>query len=396
MNFLVAGRFVTLTVSERMKRTAQIRIASSAALTVALALVVFFASASAALAQQATRFLGSISAINGNTLTVKTQSGETHQVTVPADAAIKRVEPGAHDLSAAASITLGDLAVGDRVLVRLNPNSTDNPPAADQVIAIKAADVAQKQTQEREAWQQHGVGGLVKSVDTASGTIVIASGAGAAAKTVTVKTTSSTVLKRYAPNSVNFDQAQTAPISAIQPGDQLRAKGDKSADGTEVTADEIVSGTFKNLSGIISTINTSDSTVSMKDLATKRPYTIHIIADTQMHKLPEQMAQTLAARLKGAGGSSQVPARYNGQGAAGNGRRAGGDPQQFLSRLPAIQLSDLQKGQAIMVVATNGTTDVNAIVLLSGVEPLLEAPAARDLLSSWSMGGGGDAGAGQQ
>ncbi len=386
-----------------MKRATQIRLVPSTALAAILAFAVFLASASAAPAQ-ATRFLGSISAINGNTLTVKTQSGETHQVTVPADAAIKRVEPGAHDLSAAVSITLGDLAVGDRVLVRVNPNSTGNPPAADQVIAIKAADVAQKQQQEREDWQQNGVGGLVKSVDAAGGVIVIASGAGVAAKTITVRTAPSTILKRYAPDSVSFDQAQPAPISAIQPGDQLRAKGDKNADGTEITANEIVSGTFKNLSGIITSIDTAGSTVSIKDLASKRPYTIHIVSDTQIRKLPEQMAQMLAVRLKGAGGSrresgqgsAQAPARYYGQGAAGNGRRAGGDPQQFLSRIPAIQLSDLQKGQAIMVVATNGTTDVNAIVLLSGVEPLLEAPAASDLLSSWSMGSGDAGAAGQQ
>jgi hypothetical protein len=60
-----------------------------------------------------------------------------------------------------------------------------------------------------------------------------------------------------------------------------------------------------------------------------------------------------------------------------------------------IQLSDLQKGQAIMVVASEGATDVNAIMLLAGVEPLLQAPAARDLLSSWSMGGGDSAAAAQ-
>ena len=64
---------------------------------------------------------------------------------------------------------------------------------------------------------------------------------------------------------------------------------------------------------------------------------------------------------------------------------------------PAIKLADLQKGEAVMVVATDGSTDVNAITLLAGVEPLLEAPAATNLLSNWSMGGGGEAaGAGAQ
>jgi hypothetical protein len=70
----------------------------------------------------------------------------------------------------------------------------------------------------------------------------------------------------------------------------------------------------------------------------------------------------------------------------------------MLNMAPAIKLSDLQKGQAVMVVATGGDSDVNAITLLSGVEPLLEAPAATDLLSNWSVGGGGggEAAAGPQ
>ena len=42
-----------------------------------------------------------------------------------------------------------------------------------------------------------------------------------------------------------------------------------------------------------------------------------------------------------------------------------------------------------MVVSTDGTNDVTAITLLAGVEPLLQAPAAQNLLSNWSMGGGG-------
>jgi hypothetical protein len=60
----------------------------------------------------------------------------------------------------------------------------------------------------------------------------------------------------------------------------------------------------------------------------------------------------------------------------------------MLNRAPAIQLADLKKGDAVMVVSTDGTTEVTAISLLAGVEPLLEAPAAQNLLSNWSMGSG--------
>ena len=46
----------------------------------------------------------------------------------------------------------------------------------------------------------------------------------------------------------------------------------------------------------------------------------------------------------------------------------GGDPQQMLSRLPAIQIADLKKGDAVMLVATDGATDFTAITLLAGVD----------------------------
>jgi len=128
-------------------------------------------------------------------------------------------------------------------------------------------------------------------------------------------------------------------------------------------------------------------------------------SDAQLRRIPDRMAQMLAARLKGtmpAGGWQQqraanaggaapaggAPAAGGAQGGGGSAG-AGGDPQRFLAMAPAIKLGELQKGEAVMVVATDGSTDVNAITLLAGVEPLLEAPAASNLLSNWSMGGGG-------
>ncbi len=354
-------------------------------------------------AQSASRYMGAITGISGDTLTVKTDAGEQHEVKVPAEASIKRIEPGQKDLSSAATITLTDLAVGDRVLVKLDPNATGTAQAA-LVVAIKQADVAQKQQKEREDWQKRGVAGLVKSVDTGAGAIVITTGVGPTLKKVTVHVSKDTVLKRYAPGSVRFDQAQPAPLTAIQPGDQLRSKGNKTADGGELDAEAVVSGTFRNIAGTVSSLDAGNSSLVVKDLATKKQVTIHISSDAQMRRIPEQMAQMLAARLKGtgapngghnwgAGAAPGGPAGAKGMpGGPGNGMGSGmgsGDPQQMLSRLPAIQLADLQKGQAVMVVATDGTAEVNAITLLAGVEPLLEAPEATNLLSNWSMGGGG-------
>ncbi|MDR3741313.1 MAG: DUF5666 domain-containing protein [Terracidiphilus sp.] len=364
-----------------------------------VALGVFLLCGSLLVAQTpVTRYVGTITALNGDMLTVKTDAGDVRQVEVPTSAVLKRVEPGQKDLNAAVNINLIDLATGDRVLVRLDPAA--NPPQAVQVITIKQADVALKQQQEREAWQKTGVGGLVKSIDPASGTIIVASGAGSMARSITVHVTSATLIKRYAPASVRFDLAQPAPISAIQIGDQLRARGAKSPDGSSIDAAEVVSGSFRNLSGTIASLDSTNTSFVIKDLASKKQITVHITPDAQMHMLSQTMATALAARLKTAsGGHNGDSAAHNGAPASAGGspfsaqmHAAGGysDVQQLLNRAPVIQFADLKKGVAVMVVATAGVTDTTAISLLVGVEPLLEAPeASSNLLSNWSMGSGG-------
>ena len=219
------------------------------------------------------------------------------------------------------------------------------------------------------------------------------------------RTKPSNRLKRYAPASVSYDAAQPAPIDAIHAGDQLRARGDKNADGTEIAAEEAISGNFRNISGAISSIDNANSTFAVKDLATKKVMTVHITPAAQMRRLPDMMARMLAARLTGnSGGAGVGPGSQFGgpQGGGGQGPGAGGgqgfgrpggpDPQQMLSRAPAIQLADLKKGDAVMLVSTDGATDVTAITLLAGVEPLLEAPAAsQNMLNNWSMNTGAGA-----
>jgi hypothetical protein len=364
-----------------------------------------------AVAQTASSFMGTITAVSGSSLTVKTDAGEVHQVNVPDTAALKHIAPGEKDLSKADTIQFSDLQTGDRVLVKLDPNAAAGAAEALRIITVKAADVAQKQQKEREDWQRNGVGGLVKNVDAPGGVIVLTSGVGATAKTITIHTSKNTILKRYAPASVRFDQAVAAPIDAIHAGDQLRARGTKNADGTEIAAAEVVSGSFRNISGTVTSLDAASSTLVVKDLVSKKQVTVHITPDAQMRKLPDTMAQMLAFRLKGGSGgasgggptaagtgaraaySGEAPGQATGQGASGGrqwaGQAGGGDPQQMLSRAPAIQLSNLNKGDAVMLVATDGATDVTAITLLAGVEPLLQAPAAsQNLLNNWSMGSG--------
>jgi hypothetical protein len=402
---------MTSKIRIRFSPVAQRGVALFAALAMVTAVV--------ATAQAPAQFLGSVTAINGTTITVKTDAGDSRQVDVPVGASLRRVAPGQKDLSTAADMTFAELATGDRVLVKIDPNASGPNVVALRIIAIKQADVAAKQAKEREDWARRSVGGLVKSVDPASGVILVTSGAGPTAKTITVNTTKTTVLKRYAPVSIDYDAATPAAIDAIHPGDQLKARGTKSADGNQIAAEEVVSGTFRNISGAISSIDPTAATFTLKDLATKKTVTIHVPKDAQMRRLPDMMARMLAARLSGASangagarpayapptgagsaaGAQRTGGQGTGQGGAGQwaGQGGGGDPNQMLTRLPAIQVADLKKGDAVMLVATDGNTDFTAITLLAGVDALLEAPAASQaLLNNWSMGSGApDAGIAQ-
>jgi hypothetical protein len=74
------------------------------------------------------------------------------------------------------------------------------------------------------------------------------------------------------------------------------------------------------------------------------------------------------------------------------------DLQQMLSRMPAASIADLQKGDAVMLVGTEGGSNtVTAITLLAGVEPILQGSpnGASSILSPWSLSGApsGEAGA---
>ncbi len=379
-------------------------------------------------AQAAGRALGTVTAINGQVITLKTDTGAEISVAVSDTTRLLQLKPGEKDLKAATPLALGDLKAGDRVLVRGSASADGKSLQATSVVAMKQADIADKQAHERAEWQQHSVGGLVKNIDATNGTISISTNSSGTPKDVLVKATKATVLRRYAANSIKFDDAKPAPIGEIKPGDQLRARGQKNADGGEVTADEIVSGTFRSIAGILVSSDNATGTITVTDLATKQPVTLRISSDSQLRKLQPILAQRIAMRLRGtpAEGASgpngpqssgsrapsaprppqgSAPANTapgtnvfvtgpanNGPGA--NGQARSGDLQQMIARMPAASLSDLLKGDALMIVATEGSASSpsTVITLLGGVEPILQASSKATpemILSPWSLGGGG-------
>jgi len=371
------------------------------------------------------RRIGAIKAITGNAITLTPDSGPDLAVTVQPNARILRIAPGEKDLKNATPVQLSDLQVGDRIRVRGQASADGASIAALEVIVIPRSDLEARHEQERQDWQKRGLGGLVSAVDPAAGTVTISVTSLGGKKEIAVHASKSTVFRRYAPDSVKFDDAKPSTLQEVQPGDQLRARGDRSADGSELTAEEIVTGAFRNVAGLVNSVDASAGTITVQDLLSKKPVQVKITSESQLHKLPPEMAQRIAMRLKasmppgtpGAGASSNsgsVPksgdgaesgTQPSGVNSGGGGMSAGGtrqrgapDFQQMLSLMPPVTIADLHKGDAVLIVTTEGTASSGgtAITLLSGVESILQAAPTGSqamMLAPWSLGGapGGDA-----
>jgi hypothetical protein len=375
----------------------------------------------AAGASTAARHIGAIKAIAGNVITLTPDSGPEIAVSVEANTRIVRIAPGEKTLKNATPIQLQDLQVGDRILAAGRASDDAKALSAASIVVMKQSDVEARKQADRQDWQKRGLGGLVKAVDPAAGTATISVSGFGGVKTIVVHSSKDTVIRRYAPDSMKFDDAKPSTLQEIQPGDQLRARGNRNADGTELTAEEIVTGNFRNVAGTVSSVDASAGTMNIQDLLSKKMVQIRVTPESQLHQLPPEMAQRIAMRLKAAlmgatGGPAAAGAtpaaapsgnnggpQPGGGGPAGGmgGTRSGGAPdfQQMLSRMPTVALTDLHKGDAVMIVATQGTPSggATAITLLSGVEPILQAAPSGSqamMLSPWSLGApaGGDLG----
>jgi hypothetical protein len=234
-------------------------------------------------------------------------------------------------------------------------------------------------------------------------------------------------LLRYAPDSVEFSDARPGTFEDIKVGDQLRALGAKSEDGSHFAAEKVVSGTFLNIGATVISVDVPNKTVTVKDLATGQPVLVRTNAESKMHRLPPFLAEMIARLNSGseagteaeapvqtgtsgqgtnAGGEGGRPAMANADHRGPNGRRGGGPPgdlNQMLDRTPPLSLADLKPDEPLIVVSLEGQTpgQVTAIAVLSGVEPILRArpKGSREVrLGPWSMdaggGGGGEAAGG--
>src|SRR5437773_8553730 len=154
------------------------------------------------------RPVGTVKSISGNTITLTTDAGSDVTIQVQDSTKLVRIAPGQKDLKDATPIQLADVQPGDRILVRGKLADDGKSVLAASVIAMKKEDIAEKQSRDREEWQKHGFGGLVNSVDAAGNTISVALPSAGEKKSVAVHLSKDTILRRYASDSVKFDDAK--------------------------------------------------------------------------------------------------------------------------------------------------------------------------------------------
>jgi hypothetical protein len=356
------------------------------------------------------RVIGEVTNIEAGSkrITVKTDAGSAVDAALDEKTLFLRVPPGEKYLKKAARFALDQIAVGDRVYVRGRSSADQKSIAAVAVVIMTKAELAQKHERDREEWKQRGVAGPVAAINPGEKEFTITVRTREGPKPMIIEAGENAAHRRYAPDSVRFSDAKPGSFADLKVGDQVRVLGEKRADGARLKAEEIVSGSFRNVAGAIKSIDAASGEIKLTDLVSHKPVTNHVSAETAMRRLPPAMAAMLARREggpAGAAGPHGGPERPEGGGApggppsaeqraqwqGGGGMRRGGamDFQEMLERMPPLTLGELKPGDAIMLSAANGADParVTAINVLAGVEPLLTAApeGGQQIFGTWNF-----------
>lgn len=328
----------------------------------------------------------------GGEITVKTDAGSLVVVKLSEKTTYERMPPGETDRTKAVKISLTDITAGDGIYARGYVSEDRKSVPAQKVIVVSQSDIAKRQEKERAEWKQRGIMGIISGLNPTAHEITITYRSLAGPQPVVIPLTEKVKMLRYAPDSIKFADAKPSEFAELKVGDQLRALGDRNAEGTKFNPEKVVTGSFKTVAGVITAIDVATGEVKINELQTKQPLTIVVKQDAVLRKFPsanEMGGMMMTGRPGGAGGAGG-PASAAGPGAAqGAGPGAGGpnagrsgggmNMQDMLERLPTIAIADVKVGDTIIVSSTKGAdaTRLTAISLISGADTLLNMLAAR-------------------
>ncbi len=352
--------------------------------------------------------VGEITDISPSKIVLKTKDGAL-DVMLSDKTEYRRISPEKPSLATATPAAFSDIGAGDKVAVTGILTGDKKSIPARTVNLMTKSDLAGKQLKDQEQWTTRGISGQVAAINAAGKEITVTSrGIGGETKTI-LSPKATAVFRRYAPDSVNFSEAKASSLDEIKVGDSVRARGDKSADGANFQADEIISGSFQTIAGTITAIDAAKNEITISNFQTKKEVRVVVGQNSILKRFPAEAAQRMAGMQSGGGTGIQPPAgtrpprpeNQTGEATAPNGggmrpgggrggMRGAGGIDEMLERFPTISIADLKVGEMIAFSSTKGAAAdrVTAIKLLSGIEPFLKNQTA-------ATGGGRRGGGGQ-
>jgi hypothetical protein len=360
--------------------------------TILVAFMLLFSSLMAQ--QRPAGIIGEVISIETNRASIKTDKGETLNVTIDSETKYLRIAPGEKTLNNAKPIATTDIRPGDRVFAQLKATKDPASTAAQKLIVISKAELEEKHQKDAAEWRKRGVFGIVTSVNPQAQeiTLRLPSFMGEN-RTMVVEAPGNVSFRRYSHQSIKYSDSKESSFTEIKVGDQLRALGTKNADNSRMVAEAIVSGSFKVVAGRISNVDSQNKLLQIEDVESRRPLQIALQSDTTIKNLPEEIVSAFIQRQRGnRDQEAAVPSQPRQP-------RPASDIQESLERLPASSLEQLKPGDQV-IVSSMGNPDaqkLTAITILSGVDPILRlvrAPAGRNNQGITLTGAGLDFGMG--
>lgn len=289
--------------------------------------------------------VGTVVAVEKTSRTISIKTDQNTTVTLKANdtTVCLRVPAGAQSLDKATPITFDDIANGDRVLAR----------GSLRIIVLSKEDVAKRRERDLEQWRTRGIAGVVKALNPATNEISLEL-RGVSPSTLVSINTSASEFRRYTAASVNFEDTKTSNFAGIVVGDQLRALGDKSADGKSFKAEAVVSGSFRTIGATLTAIDLEKGEMVAMTLDQKKPVQIATLRESSVRRIPATLAPAIAQK-----------ARANSQ----------SEVQQMIDALPGVALSDLKTGDVVSITGIAERDRMTAIKLVAGVDAVLRAMA---------------------
>jgi hypothetical protein len=247
---------------------------------------------------------------------------------------------------------------------------------------MSKGDINKKQAADRAEWEKRGISGIVTALNPDSKEITINT---VTTKPMVVTLAQSAVLRRYAPNSIKFSDALISKFEDLKVGDQIKALGNRNADLSRYTAEQIVFGSFRTIAATVVETNLGQNIVVITDLTTNQRLQAQVIPDSTLRRVTPEVASMLSTRIQSSKSSASPPATAEKQPVQGPR-----DLQSIIEKLPLIKLSDLKPGDALILSCSSGDDPlrVTAVTLLSGVESIFKSSSnggkAPDL-GSWNL-----------